>query len=252
MDDSNQPQEPTQVVPPVPADVPAPPAYPPAAYPPAAPPPAYPPPAPADAAQQPAYPPAAPPPAYPPAVPAPPAYPLAAPPPAYPPGVPPPPGYQQPWAVPMEAIGPAPGVRFASHGARLVAYIVDGILISVLATAVFIALSIVAGLFAAAGAAPLAVVALILAVVATFLVGLGYFPWFWANGGATPGMRIFNLRIVRDRDGSPIGWSEAILRLIGFWVSSLVFYLGFIWIFIDKRRRGWHDLIAGTVMVQPA
>jgi uncharacterized RDD family membrane protein YckC len=34
-------------------------------------------------------------------------------------------------------------------------------------------------------------------------------------------------------------------------VSSLVFYLGFIWILVDKRRRGWHDLIAGTVMVQP-
>jgi uncharacterized RDD family membrane protein YckC len=33
-------------------------------------------------------------------------------------------------------------------------------------------------------------------------------------------------------------------------VNSLVFYLGFIWIFIDSRRRGWHDLIAGTVVVE--
>jgi len=42
---------------------------------------------------------------------------------------------------------------------------------------------------------------------------------------------------------------EIASRRIGFWVSHLVFYLGFIWIFVDKRRRGWMDLIGGTVVV---
>jgi uncharacterized RDD family membrane protein YckC len=184
------------------------------------------------------YPPAAPPPAYPP-----PAYP----PPAPPPAVPPP----APWAVPAEALGPSPGVRFASHGARLVAYIVDGILVGVLVTIVAILLSFGVAAFAIAGADALAVLGGLLVLVAVMVVSIGYFPWFWVKGGATPGMRIFNLKVVRDRDGGPIGWSEALLRLVGFWVSSLVFYLGFVWILIDKRRRGWHDLIAGTVMVQP-
>ena len=31
---------------------------------------------------------------------------------------------------------------------------------------------------------------------------------------------------------------------------ACVFYLGYIWIFIDKRKRGWFDLIAGTVVVK--
>jgi uncharacterized RDD family membrane protein YckC len=43
---------------------------------------------------------------------------------------------------------------------------------------------------------------------------------------------------------------SAILRLIGYWVSGAVFYIGFIWIFVDKRRRGWMDLIASTVVVK--
>ena len=30
----------------------------------------------------------------------------------------------------------------------------------------------------------------------------------------------------------------------------MVFYIGFIWIFIDKRKRGWFDLIAGTVAIK--
>ena len=64
-------------------------------------------------------------------------------------------------------------------------------------------------------------------------------------------MRPFRLRVVRDRDGSAFGWGTALLRLVGLYVASAVFYLGFIWIFIDKRRRGWHDLIAGTVVVKP-
>ncbi len=155
------------------------------------------------------------------------------------------------WPAPPDAVGPAPGVRFASHGARLVAYIVDGILVSVLVTIVAVLLSFGVAAFAVAGADALAVLGGILVIVAIFAVSLGYFPWFWVKGGATPGMRIFNLRVVRDRDGGPIGWGEALLRLVGFWVSSIVFYLGFAWILIDKRRRGWHDLIAGTVMVQP-
>jgi uncharacterized RDD family membrane protein YckC len=156
-----------------------------------------------------------------------------------------------PWAVPPEPLGPAPGVRFASHGGRLLAYVVDVILVSVLVTVVTIALGIVVGALAIAGADALAALGGLLILIALLAVSLGYFPWFWVKGGATPGMRIFRLKVVRDRDGGPLGWGEAFLRLFGFWVSSLVFYLGFAWILIDKRRRGWHDIIAGTVMVQP-
>ena len=58
------------------------------------------------------------------------------------------------------------------------------------------------------------------------------------------------LDVVRDRDGSEIGWGTALLRLVGLWIAALVFYIGFIWVFIDQRRRGWHDLIAGTVVVK--
>jgi uncharacterized RDD family membrane protein YckC len=63
-------------------------------------------------------------------------------------------------------------------------------------------------------------------------------------------MRPFDLRVVRDSDGGPIGWGTALLRLVGLWVAGVVFYIGFIWVFIDKRRRGWQDLIAGTIVVK--
>jgi uncharacterized RDD family membrane protein YckC len=79
---------------------------------------------------------------------------------------------------------------------------------------------------------------------------LMYFPFFWARAGQTPGMWPFGLRVVRDQDGGPIGWGTALLRMLGMYVASAVFYLGFIWILVDNRRRGFHDLIAGTVVVK--
>jgi uncharacterized RDD family membrane protein YckC len=188
---------------------------------------------------------------FPPAPPAPPAPTYAVPAEGAPPAVPPPAapaGYA--WTTPVEPAGPAPGVRFAGHGGRLVAYIVDSIILSVVATVVAIALGVLTAAFASAGSDALAVLSGIGIFVALLAVSLGYFPWFWARGGATPGMRLFRLRVVRDADGGPISGGQAILRLIGFWVSSFVLYLGFIWILIDSRRRGWHDLIAGTVVIE--
>jgi uncharacterized RDD family membrane protein YckC len=165
-----------------------------------------------------------------------------------------------PWeAPPDEAAGPAPGVRFASHGLRLVAYIVDGLILGLAYVVVFLVLSFVlvgaagAGNFATpsrgeinAGAAAL----FGLIILITIVLALAYFPFFWARSGQTPGMRLFGLYVVRDRDGGKISAGQAILRLIGLWVSAIPIYLGFIWIFIDARRRGWHDLIAGTVMIE--
>lgn len=154
------------------------------------------------------------------------------------------------WQVPEPEPGPAPGLAFAGFGERLVAYIVDAIIVTI----VIVVVAVIGGLALAGGVATGSASALVggglLLVFAILIVSLGYFPFFWARGGATPGMKMFGLIVVRDRDGGPISGGQAILRLIGYWVSSVVFYLGYIWVFVDKRRRGWHDLIAGTVVVQ--
>jgi uncharacterized RDD family membrane protein YckC len=162
------------------------------------------------------------------------------------------------WQAPVDVTGPAPGVRFAGLGARFVAYIVDAIILTVLfvvLSLVFVA--VVTGAFATSSytdpsgaAVGTAIGGTLLYVLLIFVVSFAYFPWFWARGGQTPGMKMLHIRIVRDHDGGPIGGGAALLRLLGFYVSSFAFYLGFIWIFIDKRRRGWHDLLAGTVVIE--
>lgn len=157
------------------------------------------------------------------------------------------------WQTPVEPAGPAPGIRFAGHGARLVAYLVDGFLLAIGYMVVFGVVAL-AGLGAyldrdgELGAA--AVGGFILLVLFGIVVSIAYFPFFWARSGQTPGMRLFRLRVVRDRDGGPISGTQAVMRLVGYWVNGVALYIGFAWILIDQRRRGWHDLIAGTVVIE--
>jgi uncharacterized RDD family membrane protein YckC len=170
-----------------------------------------------------------------------------------PPVTPSPPAPPRPasqWEAPEYVAGPAPGYAFGGFGERLVAYIFDIVITGI----VIVVIAILGGLVVAGGAATdngfLAGTGVVVLIAALVIIPLAYFPYFWARDGQTPGMRALGLKVVRDADGGPISGGQAILRLIGYWVSGAVFYLGYIWIFVDKRRRGWHDLIAGTVVVK--
>jgi len=154
------------------------------------------------------------------------------------------------WQRPPELVGPAPGIRFAGHGARLMAYIVDTIVIFALIMGLFAVLGGITVGAAATGSWVIAIVGVLVWLFLFFAVALFYFPLFWWKGGQTPGMRLFHLRVVRDRDGGPLSGGQASLRLLGYWVNAIVFYVGFAWILIDSRRRGWHDLIAQTCVIE--
>jgi uncharacterized RDD family membrane protein YckC len=148
------------------------------------------------------------------------------------------------WRAPEPENGPAPGIAFGGPGERLVAYIVDLIIIGVAVVAIVILGGIMTFV--------LPVVGILSLIVGIVVVPLIYFPYYWSSTGQTPGMKMMGIKVVRDRDGGPVTSGQAILRLLGYWVSGFVFYLGYIWIFVDKRKRGWHDLIAGTVVVEAA
>ena len=68
-------------------------------------------------------------------------------------------------------------------------------------------------------------------------------------GGQTAGMRILGIFIVRV-DGTPFTMKQAALRhLIGYPLSTLSFFLGFLWMLWDPRQQGWHDKLARTIVV---
>ncbi len=83
-----------------------------------------------------------------------------------------------------------------------------------------------------------------------FLPVLGaYAAVFWKFKGSTVGSIIFGFKVVRI-DGRPVDWMTAIVRALACFISLIAVGLGFIWIAFDPEKQGWHDKIAGTVVVK--
>lgn len=71
----------------------------------------------------------------------------------------------------------------------------------------------------------------------------------WRHGGQTIGMRPWRLKVVAA-DGQPASWRALCLRYAVATVSLLAFGLGLLWCLVDRERRAWHDLAAGTRFVR--
>lgn len=130
---------------------------------------------------------------------------------------------------------------------RALAFAVDAALIDVVAivTGAVVALAfsvvtvpdVVRTVAAAIGA--------VLAVVWT----VGYFVTFWATTGQTPGSRLFGIRVC-GASGDRLPPHRALLRFAGLTLAALPLFAGFLLILVDDRRRGLHDWIARSVVVE--
>ncbi len=70
----------------------------------------------------------------------------------------------------------------------------------------------------------------------------------WLLVDRTIGQAALGLR-VRRSDGRPLTIGPAIRRVIGYYLSMLPLFLGFLWVLVDDRRQGWHDKLADTVVI---
>lgn len=84
----------------------------------------------------------------------------------------------------------------------------------------------------------------------SFIISFAYVAFFWVSqNGQTLGKRIMGVRVIKD-DGSPVDLATAVVRYIGYALSSLIFCLGYLAAAFDSRKRAWHDRIAHTLVVR--
>lgn len=73
---------------------------------------------------------------------------------------------------------------------------------------------------------------------------------FFFSKGQSIGKAIFGLKVVASKNGKPLGiWWMLLREFIVKQASSEVFCLGYIWILIDDKNRGWHDKILDTYVI---
>jgi uncharacterized RDD family membrane protein YckC len=72
---------------------------------------------------------------------------------------------------------------------------------------------------------------------------------FWRYRGATPGKMAISARVVDAKTHGAPSTGALVVRYFAYLVSMLPLMLGFAWIGIDRRKQGFHDKIAGTVVI---
>jgi uncharacterized RDD family membrane protein YckC len=83
----------------------------------------------------------------------------------------------------------------------------------------------------------------------TLLINILYFSYFHGTSGQTPGKMIMDLKVVQ-LTGGKMTLGLGFLRWVGYIFSALFSGLGFIWIAFDRKKQGWHDKLAKTVVIR--
>ena len=179
------------------------------------------------------------------------------------------------------AAGPAPGVMYADLVTRIIAFVIDAILLGIVASFVILAVgSIFLGTLLGGNFFVALIVGLVLAV-ANMAVSAVYFVWGWTNPGmrASLGQKALGLNVVNAADGATLTREQASRRwafLYGFvalasalqlalsgsslgGLASLIGLLSFAYsIYLlwttsqDAKRQGFHDVQAKTVVIKRA
>lgn len=82
-----------------------------------------------------------------------------------------------------------------------------------------------------------------------FVVFTAYFVWMNGMYGATVGKMVMKLKITKE-NGAKISYSDALVREITSYLSFVVLFLGYLNVIWDKKKQGWHDKIAKTLVVK--
>jgi uncharacterized RDD family membrane protein YckC len=85
---------------------------------------------------------------------------------------------------------------------------------------------------------------------AFILWAAAYFVTFWSTTGQTPGARVMRFRVLAPgADRGRITPGRGIVRLIGMTLAAIPLLAGYFLVLFDDRRRGLHDYLAGTVVI---
>lgn len=81
------------------------------------------------------------------------------------------------------------------------------------------------------------------------LWSVGYFVVFWSTTGQTPGDRLLQIRVCDADDLEPLRPRKSLLRFGAMMLCAIPLFAGFLPILVNNRRRGPHDVLAGSVVV---
>jgi uncharacterized RDD family membrane protein YckC len=130
----------------------------------------------------------------------------------------------------------------ASWGERVIAYLIDLVIVAVPAIVLLIITFIALSIATILGVLFYLVFFAYVLVASFYIVG-------WQNGlGGSPGKRITGLRVIGEETGQPIGGGLGIVRSIAHVVDQVICYIGYLFPLWDPKRQTIADKIMKTLV----
>jgi len=154
-------------------------------------------------------------------------------------------------------------VSYAGFWKRFLAYLIDNIIISILAFVILLPLLAAIGLAGAGmvsavednpdasvliGSIGLLIGAYLFFILIVFVAKWVYFALMESKKGATLGKMALGIKVT-DLSGNRISFGKATGRHFGKILSSLIFCIGYLMVAFTQQKQGLHDLMAGTLVV---
>jgi uncharacterized RDD family membrane protein YckC len=136
---------------------------------------------------------------------------------------------------------------YSGLATRILAFAVDVLIIQGVAWTVGAVAAVTASMLSLSDTVE-AVLLTVGAVVAV-LWSAGYFVFFWATTGQTPGNRLMQIRLQDAASGEPLSVGRAAVRVPAALLSALLLFTGYLLILVDSQRRALHDRLLHSVVV---
>ncbi len=141
----------------------------------------------------------------------------------------------------------------ASFLQRLLAWLIDQAILIILYSLAMFVIGLVIGVYKQSQIQIPNLILFLGLIGFLFFLWLGhflYFGYFWSRQERSIGMGMMSIRVVKV-DHTSLSFIEAGLRgSIGYYLSGLIFCLGYLWFFVDEQQQTWHDKIFNTVVLR--
>ncbi len=150
----------------------------------------------------------------------------------------------------QQAVAPVAGVGYGGFWIRVVAAIVDGIILRVAVSPIRM---IFGGLGLAGTMSGVPHIGLALVGGGFTLIVLVFGSWLYeafmesSSYQATLGKMIFGMKVT-DLSGNRISFERATGRHFAKWLSGMILGIGYLMVGFTDRKQGLHDLLAGTLV----
>lgn len=141
----------------------------------------------------------------------------------------------------------------ASFLTRFFAWVIDNVMVFMFSMLIGVVFGVILGMTAGWDnlvANVITSISTLILVLLLLLFQFLYFGSYWSRQGQTFGMMLMGIKLQR-RGGELPSFLRAGLRgTLGYYISGLVFSLGYLWALFDPNKETWHDKIFDTWVVR--